>query len=149
MAQDKQDRGAGQKAREVIFGSQQERILERLQGLDSDLMAYIRDFAYDTVYERPGLDLKTKELMACVLLTSLGSPPELRTHLRGAMNAGASEQEVREVLLFCVPYLGFPRTLAAFEQLRGLLEHRERKVVHVKTSHPQGQEVEESTAEDQ
>ena len=128
------------KAREVIFGSQEERILERLRALDGDLMAYIRDFAYDTVYDRPGLDLKTKELLACVLLTSLGSPPELRTHLRGAMNAGATEQEVREALLFCIPYLGFPRTVAAFEQLRGLLEHRERKVVHVKTSHPEGQE---------
>lgn len=132
------------KAREVIFGSQEERILERLHALDADLMTYIRDFAYDTVYDRPGLELKTKELLACVLLASLGSPPELRTHLRGALNAGATEQEVRETLLFCVPYLGFPRTVAAFEQLRGLLEHRDRKVMHVKTSHPQGQEVRDS-----
>ena len=90
-------------ARETIFGAQEERILERLAQLDPDLMAYIRDFAYDTVYQRGGLDLKTKELLACVLLTSLGSPPELRTHLRGAMRAGASEQEVRETLLYSVP----------------------------------------------
>lgn len=123
-------------ARETIFGAQEERILERLAQLDPDLMAYIRDFAYDTVYQRGGLDLKTKELLACVLLTSLGSPPELRTHLRGAMRAGASEQEVRETLLFCIPYLGFPRTVAAFEQLRGLLTSQQ------KTSH-QGQEEQE------
>lgn len=122
-------------ARETIFGSQEERILERLAQLDPDLMAYIRDFAYDTVYQRGSLDLKTKELLACVLLASLGSPPELRTHLRGAMRAGASEQEVREALLFCIPYLGFPRTVAAFEQLRGLLSQQ-------KTSH-QGQEEQE------
>ncbi|GAA5504460.1 hypothetical protein Dxin01_04234 [Deinococcus xinjiangensis] len=123
-------------ARETIFGAQEERILERLAQLDPDLMAYIRDFAYDTVYQRGGLDLKTKELLACVLLTSLGSPPELRTHLRGAMRAGASEQEVRETLLFCIPYIGFPRTVAAFEQLRGLLARQQ------KTSH-QGQEEQE------
>lgn len=123
-------------ARETIFGAQEERILNRLEQLDPDLMTYIRDFAYDTVYERPGLDLKTKELLACVMLTSLGSPPELRTHLRGALRAGASEQEVREALLLCVPYLGFPRTVAAFEQLRGLLEGQQ------KTSHPEGQEAE-------
>lgn len=124
------------RAREVIFGAQEKRILSRLAALDPDLMTYIRDFAYDTVYDRPGLDLKTKELIACTLLTSLGSPPELRTHLRGAMQAGATEQEVREALLLCVPYLGFPRTVAAFEQLRALLEHRERK-----TSHHAGQEA--------
>lgn len=135
-------------ARATIFASQEERILSRLHALDPDLMAYIRDFAYDTVYDRPGLDLKTKELIACALLTSLGSPPELRTHLRGAMNAGATEQEVREALLFCAPYLGFPRTVAAFEQLRGLNEHRERRRI----SHPHGQEThhkEESGSGDQ
>ncbi|KEF34385.1 4-carboxymuconolactone decarboxylase [Deinococcus sp. RL] len=109
------------RARTQIFGAQEERILTRLSRLDPDLMAYIRDFAYDTVYERPGLDLKTKELLACALLTALGSPPELRTHLRGALRAGATEAEVREALLFCVPYLGFPRVVAAFGQLEVLL----------------------------
>ncbi|WP_394649825.1 carboxymuconolactone decarboxylase family protein [uncultured Deinococcus sp.] len=119
-------------ARQAVFGAQEDRILARLAALDPDLMAYVRDFAYDTVYERPGLDLKTRELMACALLTSLGSPPELRTHLRGALRAGATEQEVREALLFCVPYLGFPRVVAAFEQLRALLETKE-------SPSPQGQ----------
>lgn len=109
-------------ARQTVFGAQEERILERLAALDPDLMTYIRDFAYDTVYERPGLDLKTKELLACVLLVSLGSPDELKTHLRGALRAGATEQEVREALLFCIPYLGFPRAVAGFAQLQGLLK---------------------------
>lgn len=108
------------KARQTIFGSQEDRILERLSTLDPDLMAYIRDFAYDTVFDRPGLDLKTKELIACALLTSLGSPPELKTHLRGAKNAGATEQEIRETLLLCAPFLGFPRVVAAFAQLKEL-----------------------------
>lgn len=111
-------------ARQAIFGSQEERILERLSALDPDLMAYVRDFAYDTVYERPGLDLRTKELLACVLLVSLGSPDELKTHLRGALRAGATEQEVREALLLCIPYLGFPRTVAAFAQLQALNEKK-------------------------
>lgn len=107
--------------REQIFGEQDGRILDRLAGLDPDLMRYVRDFAYGEVYERPGLDLKTKELLASVLLVSLGSPAELKTHLRGALRAGASEQELREALLLCVPYLGFPRTVAAFAQLQDLL----------------------------
>ncbi|WP_407568779.1 carboxymuconolactone decarboxylase family protein [Deinococcus altitudinis] len=111
-------------AREVIFGHQHDRIFERLAALDPDLAGYIRDFAYDTVYERPGLDLKTRELLACTLLLSLGSPDELKTHLRGAMRAGASEQEVRETLLFAAPFVGFPRVVAAFAQLRSLLDRQ-------------------------
>lgn len=112
------------RARDVIFGTQQSRIQERLNDLDHDLGAYIRDFAYDTVYDRPGLDLRSKELIACALLVSLGSPPELRTHIRGAMNAGATEAEVRGALLMCIPYLGFPRVVAAFEVLRQHLKAR-------------------------
>ena len=64
-------------ARQVIFGAQEERILARLAALDPDLMSYVRDFAYDTVYERPGLDLRTKELLACVLLVILLLQPVL------------------------------------------------------------------------
>ncbi|TDE87516.1 carboxymuconolactone decarboxylase family protein [Deinococcus sp. S9] len=120
------DEPAAPSARAQIFGAQEQRILDRLAALDPDLMGYVRDFAYDTVYERPGLDLKTKELLACALLVSLGSPDELRTHLRGALRAGASEQEVREALLLCVPYLGFPRVVAAFTQLQALLETRQK-----------------------
>lgn len=114
-------------ARRTIFGQQHDRIFERLSALDPDLAVYIRDFAYDTVYERPGLDLKTRELLACTLLLSLGSPDELRTHLRGAMRAGASEQEVRETLLFAAPFVGFPRVVAAFSQLKALLDGQARR----------------------
>lgn len=122
---DSSDTGPTDSARQRIFGAQEERILQRLAALDPDLMRYVRDFAYDTVYERPGLDLKTKELIACALLVSLGSPEELRTHLRGALRAGATEEEVREALLLCVPYLGFPRVVAAFTQLQALLKSRQ------------------------
>ncbi len=122
-----------QRAREVLFGSQHDRILERLSDLDADLAGYIRDFAYDTVYDRPELDLRTKELIACALLVSLGSPPELRTHLRGALNAGATEAEVRGALMMCVPYLGFPRAVAGFEMLSTYLKAEEsRKETHPK-----------------
>ncbi len=101
--------------------------MERLQGLDADLAAYIQDFAYDTVYDSSALDLKTQELIACALLVSLGSPPELRTHLRGALNAGATEAQVRGALMLCVPYLGFPRTVAGFEVLKTFLDAQETK----------------------
>lgn len=115
------------RAREVIFGRQHDRILERLEALDPTLAGFTKDFAYDTVYDLPGLDLKTKELIACALLVSLGSPPELRTHLRGALNAGATEAELRGALLLCVPYLGFPRVVAAFEVLRQHMEAEQQK----------------------
>lgn len=51
--------------------------------MDEDLFRYIRDFAYEEVLARPGLDLKTRELLAITALIALGSPKELATHLEG------------------------------------------------------------------
>ncbi|GGQ98491.1 carboxymuconolactone decarboxylase family protein [Deinococcus ruber] len=112
-------------ARHTVFGRQHDRIFERLSSLDPDLSDYIRDFAYDTVYDRGGLDLKTQELLACTLLLTLGSPDELKTHLRGAMLSGATEAEVRETLLFAAPFVGFPKVVAAFGQLKSLLDGKQ------------------------
>ncbi|MBB6097311.1 4-carboxymuconolactone decarboxylase [Deinobacterium chartae] len=114
-------------ARTVLWGRQRERIEDRLRDLDPDLARYVLEFAYGEVYERPGLDLKTKELLACVMLMSLGNPDELKTHLRGALRAGASEEELRETLLFAIPYLGFPRVVGAMQALRELLEARKKE----------------------
>jgi 4-carboxymuconolactone decarboxylase len=111
--------------KDELWGGQADRIERRLRDLDPDLATYILDFAYGEIYEREGLDLRTKELLACVMLLSLGSPDELRTHLRGALRAGATERELRETLLFAIPYLGFPRVVGAFAQLRALLAERD------------------------
>ena len=113
-------------AKERLWGDQTERIEARLRALDPDLAQYISEFAYGEIYERDGLDLKTKELLACVMLLSLGNPAELRTRLRGALRAGATEREVREALLFAIPYLGFPRVVGAFAHLWELLGREER-----------------------
>ena len=109
-------------AKTRIWGDQAERIEERLHTLDPDLARYVTEFAYGEIYEREGLDLKTRELLACVMLLSLGNPDELKTHLRGALRAGATEREVRETLLFAIPYLGFPRVVGAFAHLQQLLK---------------------------
>lgn len=111
----------GESATSRIWAEHEDRIRARLHALDPDLARYIEDFAYGEVFERGGLDLKTKELLAVVMLLALGSPDEIRTHLRGALRVGATERELRETLLFAAPFLGFPRVVGAFAQLKDVL----------------------------
>jgi 4-carboxymuconolactone decarboxylase len=113
-----------QDIRDTLWGDQKEHIEARLEGLDPDLKTYILEFAYGEIYARGGLELKFKELLACVMLMSLGVSGELKTHLRGALKAGATELELRETLLFAIPYLGFPRVVGGFAVLKELLEER-------------------------
>ncbi len=108
--------------RDLIWGKHKDAIERRLHDLDPDLEEYVREFVYKDVYartDRPGgLEPKTQEFLAIVMMIALGNPTEIKTHLRGATNAGATEQELREVILFAAPYLGFPRAIGAMQMLR-------------------------------
>ncbi len=108
--------------RDAIWGEHKATIEARLKNLDPDLERYVREFAYGEVYARGVLEPKLQEYLAVVMLMALGNPTEIKTHLRGALNNGATEQELREVLLFAVPYLGFPRVIGAFAVLKDVLE---------------------------
>ena len=107
--------------RKKIWGEHADKISAALDRIDPDLSRYIQEFAYEEVMARPGLDLKTRELLAVTALIALGNPGELKTHLRGALENGATEREVRETIIHSALYLGFPRALGAMKVFSELL----------------------------
>lgn len=109
-------------ARARIWGDRATKIEAALVSLDPDLAKLITEVAYDTVFDRPGLDLKTRELLAVAMLIAVGSERELETHLRGALNCGATTEELKETILQAAMYLGFPRAVAAMRVLKNTLE---------------------------
>jgi 4-carboxymuconolactone decarboxylase len=48
------------------------------------------------------------------MLTALGKQHELKGHVRGALNNGATVQEIQEVLLHATVYCGVPTAVEAF-----------------------------------
>ncbi len=104
--------------REALWGEKRAAIEASLEELDPELFRYIRDFVYEEVLARPGLDLKTRELLAITALIALGNPKELATHLEGALRAGARPEEIRETILQAAVFLGFPRALGAMRLFR-------------------------------
>ena len=70
--------------------------------------------AWGDVWQRPGLDLKTRSLVTVAMLTALGRQHELKGHVRGALNNGASVEEIQEVLLHASIYCGVPCAVEAF-----------------------------------
>ena len=83
-----------------------------------DLQQLVTQFAWGEVWNRPGLDRKTRSLLNLAMLTALNRPHEFRLHLRGALNNGASQDEVREVLLQTAVYCGVPAAMDSFRQAR-------------------------------
>ena len=78
------------------------------------LQQHITRAAWGDVWQRPGLDLKTRSLITVAMLTALGKQNELKGHVRGALNNGATVQEIQEVLLHATIYCGVPASVEAF-----------------------------------
>jgi len=78
------------------------------------IQEHITAKAWGDVWQRPGLDLKTRSLITVAMLTALGKQHELKGHLRGALNNGATPAELQEVLLHAAVYCGVPTAVEAF-----------------------------------
>lgn len=74
----------------------------------------IIEFGFGEIYQRPGLDLKSRELATVAALTALGCcQPQLNVHINGALNVGCEPQEITETIIQIALYAGFPACLNA------------------------------------
>ena len=85
------------------------------------IQEHITRAAWGDVWQRPGLDLKTRSLITVAMLTALGKQNELKGHVRGALNNGATVQEIQEVLLHATVYCGVPAAVEAFRTADGVV----------------------------
>ena len=109
-AEDRQARGRA--TLETITGGGTQQLRDSLADVAPELGDWIVDFAYGDVVSRPQLDLRTRELATVAALTALGTAgPQLRSHIKGALNAGCTPREVIEVILQMSVYAGFPAAL--------------------------------------
>lgn len=90
------ERGARVCAR--VYGSSYAALRRNVAGLHPELDEWMVTGGYGRVLGRPGLDLATRELCVAALLAVWGAPPQLHSHLRGALNAGAAPAEVDEAV---------------------------------------------------
>ncbi|MGZ7096466.1 MAG: carboxymuconolactone decarboxylase family protein, partial [Methanobacterium sp.] len=87
-------------------------LAENLEDIAPDLARFVAEFPYGDIYSRPGLDLKTRELITIAAITALNtSPIQLKSHIKGALNIGCTREEIVEVLIQMAVYAGFPAAL--------------------------------------
>jgi 4-carboxymuconolactone decarboxylase len=83
---------------------------------------YITRNAWGDVWQREGLDRKTRSLITVAMLTALGKQHELKGHVRGALNNGATPVEIQEVLLHASIYCGVPTAVEAFRSAADVID---------------------------
>ena len=113
-----------------IDGEAGERVIQSLKDIAPDLARYVIEFPFGDVYNRPGLDLKSREIATVAALTALGNAaPQLKVHIHGALNVGCSREEIVEIIIQMAVYAGFPAALNGTFAAREVFRERDEKGV--------------------
>ena len=106
----------GLKVRTDVMGEAHvKRSLDSTTGFTQPLQDWIIEHAWGSTWQDDSvLPRKYRSLITIAFLIAQKSPTELKGHIRGAINNGATVAEIREVLMHSLPYCGAPATQEAF-----------------------------------
>lgn len=87
------------------------------QATDPDFQDILSCFVFEEVFYQGNLDDKMRELITLVVLTTQSVGPQLKAHVGAALNVGVTPVEIKEAVCQCAPYIGFPITLSAINEV--------------------------------
>ena len=103
-------------------------IKQSMEGLPDDMRAdvarFLTEVCFGDFYTREGLDVKTRELLFIAALVTTGNTTTLKSHIKGSLKAGNSKETITAAIIQCLPYVGFPNTLAALRTLKEVLSEK-------------------------
>jgi 4-carboxymuconolactone decarboxylase len=109
----------GLKTRRDVLGSEYvDKAIANADEFSKPLQELVTQYCWGDIWNRPGLERKTRSLLNLAMLTALNRPHELRLHIRGALNNGVTKEEIREVFLQAAIYCGVPAGVESFRIAR-------------------------------
>jgi 4-carboxymuconolactone decarboxylase len=110
---------------ERVYGGQYAALRSNIAALHPDMERWMIVEGYGKVLSRPGLGLAVRELCIVALLAPQDAAPQLYSHLRGALNAGATAADVVETVNLLEPLLERPRAEQLMEQWAAVCARRD------------------------
>ncbi|MEQ8662074.1 MAG: 4-carboxymuconolactone decarboxylase [Gammaproteobacteria bacterium] len=113
---DQQRRDAGMQTRKAVLGEAHVKRAEAGRTpFNADFHDLITRYAWGDIWQREGLDRRTRSFITLAMLLALGRDDEFVLHLRGALNNGLSREEIRELLMHAAVYCGVPAANHGFK----------------------------------
>lgn len=111
--------------RRVLGDAHVDRAVAATTPLTAEFQDLITRYAWGEIWTRPGLDERSRRLLAIGTMVALGRWEELRLHVRAALDAGGlTEADIKEVLLQQAVYCGVPAANHAFAEVAAILAER-------------------------
>ena len=108
--------------REVLGPEHVDRATQNATDFTSDFQQLITEYAWGTIWTRPGLDRRSRSLITLTALVAGGHHEELALHVRAALTNGLTADEIKETLLQTAIYCGVPAANTAFRIAQDVLE---------------------------
>jgi len=110
--------------REVLGAEHVDRATAGASDLTREFQELITEYAWGSVWTRPGLDRRQRSLITLTALVARGHHEELAMHLRAALRNGLTMDEIKETLLQTAIYCGVPDANTAFRIAQGVFEEK-------------------------
>ncbi len=107
---------AGEATRREVLGDEWvDRSLANRNAFNAEWVDFITRTAWGDVWQRPGLDRRARSIVVLSVCVANAQWDELRLHLRGALNNGLTQDEIKEILIQCAVYASVPAANHAFK----------------------------------
>lgn len=107
--------------REVLGDAHVDRAETKKDDFTADFQDFITRYAWGEVWDRPGLDRRSRSVATLAALVALRAENEIAMHVRAALRNGLSPEEIKEVILHTAIYAGLPAANAAFAIARQVI----------------------------
>jgi len=105
----------GLKTRREVLGSEYvDNSLKNAGEFNMPMQELVTEYCWNDIWNRPGLDRRSRSMINLSMLTALNRPHELKLHLKGAINNGLTKDEIREILMQTAIYCGVPAAIDSF-----------------------------------
>lgn len=106
---DDERRAAGMATRREVLGDAHvDRAVAGVTPLTADFQDFITRVAWGDLWQRPGLDRRTRSMLTLAITASLRHWDEFALHVKAAVHNGLTDDEIAEVCLHTAVYAGVP-----------------------------------------
>jgi 4-carboxymuconolactone decarboxylase len=117
----------GLEVRRAVLGEKHVNVsLEKSNAFTAEFQDLVTRYAWGEMWTRQGLPRHTRSLVTLAMLIALNRGDEFRLHLRGAMNNGATRDQIKELLLHAAVYCGVPAANSAFRAAEEVFSEQDR-----------------------
>lgn len=104
---------AGIDAMKALFSDEVREGMSGMKEISPDFWEMIVSFGFGDLYSRKTLSHSQREVITLTALITQGAFEQLEVHFQAALKVGLTEDEIKEIIIHCTGYTGFPKAVQA------------------------------------